>query len=218
MKLIRSLTALGLVLGATAFVPADAEAALILRLSDGITPVEIQDGDLDDANPAAGGVTFIGSVGVFVVNVTTGLSDPILGSATEPHMDLNTVSVSSGAGTLTIELIDEDFVGAGTHSFAMNIGGTTGTTSSVTYNAYADGSLIDSLGPFGGPVFAATGGGSATVGSPYELMQQVIITHTGAGVTSLDAELIAPEPASLALLGLGLVGVGVGARRRRNAA
>ena len=218
MKLFRSLAALGIVLGATAFAATNAEAALILRLTQGGSVVEVEDGGAGDLLPAVdGAILFAGSVGVFNVNVSTGLSDPVLGTPTAPHMDLNSVNNSTAGGTLIIEFFDEDVEGSGLTSYSMHIGGTTSGT--VTYQAFADGTLIDTLGPFGGPSFSGDGSGSVLVAnSPYTLMQVVTITHTGAGVSSFDAELVAPEPASLALLGLGLVGVGVGARRRRNAA
>ena len=214
MKLIRSVMALGLVLGATAFVPADAEAALMLRLTQGATIVEVTDGDALDANPLEGAVTFVGPVGTFLLNVSTGVSYPQIGSETDPHMDLNSIDTSTAAGgTLVIENIYVDGFTALPGSFTMLLGGTTSGT--VVYDAFADGSLIDSLGPFGPGAFADSGGGSVAVGTPYTLTQRVTITHEGAGLTSFDAELLAPEPASLALFALGLFGVGASARRRR---
>ena len=216
MKLIRSVMALGLVLGATAFVPADAEAALMLRLTQDATVITITDNGAGDTSPAVGVVTFNGTIGTFdLVNVSTGVGYPVLGSETDPWMDLNSINISSSTGgTLLIENIQDGYT-ALPGSFVMSIGGTTGGT--VTYDAFANATLIDSLGPFSGGAFSDTGGGSVAVGTPYTLTQAVTITHgTGLFTTSFDAELVAPEPASLALFALGLFGVGATARRRRN--
>jgi hypothetical protein len=210
-----------------AFAAQEAQGAFVLRLNDGAgNTVEVTDGEVGlDSNPLAGAITFIGSLGggtVWTVNVTTGLSDPILGSPSSPHMDLNSVNVSSGgAGTLTIDLTDTDFTASpGPAGFTMRIGGTTAGT--VNYTAWSDPGnaefglvdLINSTGPLGPGAFSATTSGLAAVDAAYSLTQRVVITHTGVGVTSFDAELI-PEPATLALVGLGLAGLA--ARRRRNA-
>jgi hypothetical protein len=200
----------------SAMTASDAQAAQMLRLTQGASSVQITDGGVGDSNPFAGAITFIGSVGSYFLNVSTGVSKPVLGSAANPHMDLASLNMS-GSGMLTIEHTDTDFVGTG--PFAMHIGGT--TNGSVSYAAYFDstnaafgtGSAIDSLGPFGGPAFAGSGGGGNAVITPYSLTQVVTLTHTGFGISSFDAELI-PEPATLALFGLGLIGVGAATSRR----
>src|SRR5262245_9232935 len=87
---------------------APADAVPQLRLSDGVTTV--------NATGSGGVVTFSGSVGVFTVNVTTGISHNIV------SLDLNSIDFSTGPGHLTIQLTDTGFtsLGAGT----MAIGGT----------------------------------------------------------------------------------------------
>ena len=197
------------------------EAAQMLTLTSGLTSVTITDNGAGDVNPSVGAITFIGSVGAFnALNVSTGVSKPILGSAANPFMDLNSVNISSsGGGTLVIDHFDDGFTGL--TNFSMAIGGVAGlggAGGALTYSAFfnqgAGNVLIDTLGPFSG-AFSGTGGGGPTTLTPYSLTQRVTIVH-GAGTvgTSFNATLI-PEPATLALFGLGLIGVGFATSRRR---
>lgn len=102
MKIKNTLLSLTFLLSGTA------NAAFVLTIDDlgtGGVDQTITDPDLD------GLITFNGSVGVFIVNVTTGISKPL---APSPQlMDLNSISVSSGAaGDLEIKLTDTDFTAA----------------------------------------------------------------------------------------------------------
>src|SRR2546426_8938785 len=83
---------------------AHATAQLILSVGGGPT-VTVNDTDGD------GVVTFAGALGIFSVNVTTGVTKPTLGSAALPHMDLNTLNIAGGAGDLTITWSDVGFTG-----------------------------------------------------------------------------------------------------------
>ena len=69
--------------------------ALSIRLVSGSDSMTLSDNSLGDINPTTGAVTFIGSVGDFVFNVSTGISKPVLGSASNPFMDLVSVDISS---------------------------------------------------------------------------------------------------------------------------
>ena len=63
-----------------------------------------------DINALSGAVTFSGSVGDFIVNTTTGITKPILGSATVPILDLNSINLNgNNAGTIVLEFSETDF-------------------------------------------------------------------------------------------------------------
>ena len=179
-----------------------------------------------DVNGVTGAITYIGTIGPnWVVNVTTGITKPVLGSATDPHMDLNSVDVSSAGSTLTIKFTDDGFgpLPAGTF-FRDQIGGTTAGTLKATElydpdNGAFSGGLIASLGPFGPGAFSGTTDSPVVAGvAPFSLTQVVVITHTGAGATSFDYEKTAmtPEPSALLLLGSGLAGFSYLRLRRRS--
>jgi hypothetical protein len=188
---------------------APAYAVPQLRLSDGVHTVT--------ATGSGGVVTFAGSVGVFTVNVTTGISHTIT------NLDLNSIDLSTGPGHLTIQLTDTGFTSLGAGKMA--IGGT--STGSVTYKAYFDTgntpfattSLIGTITGGGVPFAGATQGQGPGTG-PYSLTEEVTITHNGdGGLTSFNADLHVPEPSSSLLLGMSfmsLFGYGYWHRRRQS--
>lgn len=213
------------ILGALVFAWAigSGEAALKLELASGGTTVTVTDAGLGDICPDLGCVSFTGSVGSFTVNVTTGISKPILTDPLIAELDLNSINVSSSSGgALTIRLTDTDF----TQTFALGgsllqIGGVTGGT--VTYSAYLDNSntefgtatLLGSLGPYASGAFAGqTGIFGVSADGLFSLTQIVQITHTNSGTTSFNATLRVTQPATLVLVGAALIGASVLARRR----
>jgi len=218
------------------FLVAGSASALSIRLTEGANQVVVADGGGGDVNPNPGAVTFIGSVGTFNINVSTGLSKPAVGNPPIfVEMDLNSVNTSTGAGgTLLIELSDNGFTlnapGA-TFGFVASIGGTTEGTLDFynTYIDYADGlfvqgALITSQGPFVPPPPGFSDTATGTVASDpdlFSLTQVVQMTHPASGqgtrVSSFDANLRSvPEPGTLLLIGTGLIGLaGLGRRKLR---
>lgn len=191
---------------------------LTLKLDDGTNPaVMVQDGGVGDLNSTDGAVTWLGSLGVWSVNVSTGIGYPVAGTLTWPYLDLNSVNVSTGAGTLTITLVQGGFTAPPPPAFLFQIGGT--TQGVVNASACADPVISTCndalLGPFSGGAFSGvTSFVKAIEDGTYEVGIQVTLNHGGAGTSSFDAELSGvPEPGTYALIGAGLLGLGLLRRR-----
>jgi hypothetical protein len=166
----------------------------------------------------AGVLSYSGAVGSFVVNVTTGVSSPLIGPS---RLDLNSIDVSGAAGTLIVSLTNTDFT-LPVPGFKIGHGGTTDGMVSLDY-------LYDTANQeFGGtviggashsvatePAFAYVQTASVSSAGLYSLSIVAEITHTGAGqVTSFDAMMSpVPVPAAAWLFGSALAAF-AGWRRR----
>jgi len=188
--------------------------------------------DLGSAYP--GTLLYLGPVGSFHVVMTTGMSKPMIGSLVNKRLDMVSLTVSGGEGTLQIDLTDTDYQftgGAGVVHLTSSIGGT--TDGRVTAQSFADLSNVEfgaaitpgPQGPFeGGFNNKAFSGFNMTtfVLEPEQLFsisQRVTVEHFGGhdATTSFDimTEVHTPEPSTLAIWGLGMVGIGLCSWRRR---
>lgn len=204
-----------------------AHAVPTLRLTaDGSTTVTCADGDVCDANPLAGAVTFVGSVGVYILNVTTGASKPLLVGG-NPLMDLNSIDITApntvSTNTLVIEFSDTSFVLPGT--FTGEFGGvlSSGEGATVVATAFFDAgnglfsqaTAMGLIGPFGPGPFAGTFTDGLAPAGLYSVTEVITLRTVGASNFSGDFEVNVPEPTTLALLGLGLLGFAATRRRRQ---
>ena len=220
----------GVIATLVAFSPT-ASASLQLTLSSGATTVTINDGGAGDLSPFSGQITFIGMVGTWSMNVTTGTV------GTNPLIDLNSVDTlgigsGTGANALSLKFSSTGYSTPFAATFDAAVGGTLAVTHGLSYSAYVDTTnalngvqtLIGSTLSFSNPSppgvsplpFAGiTAGGFAAANTPYSLTQVVTISGTKGGTTSFDASIEAvPEPATVALLG-GVLLAAFGTLRRK---
>ncbi len=188
-------------------------------------------GNASDLNPALGQITFIGGVGGWSNNVTSGFGPPYENLV--PLLDISTFNATTGggAGPLTVLLSVSGITSfQGLLNVIDSIGGTStyaGTT--ITTQAW--------LSPANNPFCASTSCGAVAltsaltetggiysgkmVGSgtfpnnPFAITLAVTINSQGnPDTTSFDNEFDIPEPAALSLLGSGLLGFGMAFRKK----
>jgi hypothetical protein len=204
------------------------EAAFQMQLSDGSTTRTITDNGLGDLTFGTNGlITFFGTVGNFTVNVTLGSSKPLIGSPTNPMLNITSFSATSSAGgTLNIVLSDTGFGPLGPPAlFTTDINGTmlSGSLDAQTYfengdHAFTTANMVGNVGPLTGVAGGSDTNMVADIGTPFSMAMVVHVTHTGAGVSTFDATARAtsvPEPSATLCLGIALFGLGSYAEWRR---
>src|SRR4051794_20215865 len=190
------------------------DAGLILKLSDSADGASftIIDNGVGDLSPDLGVVTFGGKVGEFSVNVSTGVSRPILGNGLLPQMDLNSFDAKlsgSKADVLTIQLTDTSW-GPTIHptTLTQEVGGTlSGSITSVVFNTFVDptnanfgtgaGTTHGTALSFSSSPYSGTNNFQyGALAGPYSVTEVATIgAHAGSGSVSFDFALApVPEP------------------------
>jgi len=218
-------------------VSAPAHAQLVARICNdlqctGGDDVIVQDNGAGDSFAGAGAINFTAAAFGYTFLVNTSQSKPMVGSASEPQLDLNFTATSNGtAGNVFLYASDIDFTLAG-GSALLTIGGTnSGGSGTVTGRAwggtsntefqFSGANLISSFAGLTGPTFAGSVTSPfASVVNPYSLTIGMQITRASAGTTTGNLNLLVsaiPEPSTWAsiLMGAALVGFVVRRRRRR---
>jgi hypothetical protein len=220
-------------------VPTAARAGtnLGMELSSGASSVTLCDNNVGftgcllntpDGSPTLGQILFVGDVGGWQANVTTGEGPPLL---TLPHlMDLDNITMTTnGAAPLTMTLTVTGLTAPlGNVNFLNAIGGTNsfaGTTLSIqswlsnSNTAFCTNSGCGVQGinqSATGLAFSGSSTGLGTTGAgPYSLTLVITLdSHGQADITSFDDFLSIPEPATLSVLGTGLLALGTGLRKK----
>ena len=180
----------------------------------------VSEGDVGlDINPLTNAITFNGNVGIWNLQVSTGV---LAGTTSSPILHLNTVVGTFGAdatgGTIGVGFFGTGFGpsdGSVTSAISVNTPGSVWfTTYGGNSNDLDDLSVLLTSGTYTG-VSAGSQSANILSAGPYSLTEWVLITHdAGNQVTSIDATMTVPDAGTTGLLlGLGLLGL-VGAARR----
>ena len=214
-KLITSLIGAALVSAGSAY------ATPQLVLYDGTHTQIIVDNQTGDVlNTTLGAVEYSGPWNGFTITVDTGETKPIIGTATDPQLDLNFTVTSPGAGSLWIYFSETGFTANGT--LFDSIGGTVAGGGTVTdivgigtdFQNLASVARIGPLSatlPNGGYSSSTTGAVNLTANDQLWIGVQVVFGN-GGGVTSGNKNVSLELPdggATVMLLGAALSALGL---------
>lgn len=198
-----------------------AHAGAQLRIFDGTTTITIVDNGVNDGSLTTGRIVWDGTIGNFTLNTDVGTTFPVLGTLTNPVLDLSFNAVSNSAGGTLVLTFSADGFGPTNGTAVASLGGTAAGT--VVYRTYggtnntlfSTSNLLTTQGPFTGAFSGTAAGGTVNNAGPYALSQQITIVHTGAGITTGDGLLTVPESGtSVLLLGVGILALAVITRMR----
>ena len=204
-------------------------AASTISVYDGVNPlITMVDNGPGDGIGATGVIMVQTNVGVWNLAIFTGLTKPLLGSATDPVMDLLVQASSSSAGSLRVTFSDSDF-GPATGTLNAIVDGhvANGAGATATYDVYGDPANvvgattvhIASAGTTALPTSVSVFG-PLTLPTLYSLTQVAQYDAAGPPLIQSDASfsvLPVPEPGVLGLGALSLAVFALGRPRHSKA-
>ena len=195
-------------------------AASTMRVSPdgGATWVVIDDNGPLDMNPQVGVVRYDGPIGNWSLSISSGQTDPLIGTPAAPDMDLHTINFSSQPATLIVQYSETNLTTFPSETYINVVG--YNTTGTVIQNSYRDSGnvlfgstatylsdpvgmspsqtalLLSAVGPVSGANTISNGVVVLANGnSPNSLTIETIINHPGAGSTTVDTHLYTvPQP------------------------
>ena len=209
------------------------QAGPTMQISDGVNAaLIITDNSALDSSGAPGQVNFGGTYNGWTILVSSGVSKPLIGSASSPALDLTYQVTRSGAsqGTLTVLFSDNNFSIPAPANFTLAAGGTLGNQGSPSINvrSYYDLANVPlaTTVQLTGHSFNSPGGFSANdISGPVPVDPSVAFTiridlsEPIGGVASgdIDLHINVPEGGSMiTFLGTGLLALGLVAARRKS--
>ena len=171
-----------------------AQATSTLTLFDGVNPlITVVDNGPGDFAPQAGAIIVSTNVGVWSLVISTALSKPLLGSATDPMMDVSLQANSTAAGSLRLVFSDNGFGPAGgllqeTLDGHVVVGGS-GTVSADVWGDPANvvgATTIHIAGTGTLPIGPTTAAGALALGAPFSLTEVEQIVASGPTFLNTD--------------------------------
>jgi len=187
------------------------QASPELQLTSGATTVTIAEGSAGDKCPDPSCTTFIGPIGEWDINVTTGVD----GGGTIPFLDLDSIdAIRTGAEVNPITVMySVDTLSFVNPDYLQEAFGGTTSSGDVTFSVWT-GSTEFALTHEIGPTLTFTGGAFSGIESegipPGDSTMTIVATidlgKGNSGAASFDATVNAvPEPATVVLLGVALL-------------
>jgi len=179
-----------------------------------------------------GGVaTYNGTVGVWSLIITTGLTAPALGTASTPTMDLAIQASATTAASLFLAFANNGYTGVGGINASISGHVVSGAQETYTFTTFQDtaNTLPSTTLPIGSVITTLSGSmpvlgnasGTLSGIAPYTLGEIVQINTTGASITSIDAGFtfssVPDGGMTVAMLGFGMAVVGAARRKLANA-
>jgi hypothetical protein len=203
-------------------------AAATLTLYDGVNPlITVVDNGPGDLFGATGAILVATNVGVWNLTISSAITKPLFGTATDPVMDLGITASSTAAGSLRFVFSDNGFgpTLSGDTLIATVDGQANGSPTTVTYDVYGDqanvvGATMVHIASAGTSFLptSATGSGPLALPAPFSLTQVETFIASGPTTFNSDASFkVIPEPGVMGLGALGLAVLALGRSQRKQA-